>query len=57
MWGGIFLWVRTPEWRPSFAEVDGEQVDFAWLEDEDYTGFSADRILEIMRENAHPAAE
>lgn len=32
MWGGIFLWTRTPEWRPAFALVDDDQVDYAWIE-------------------------
>ncbi|MBN2800163.1 MAG: flippase-like domain-containing protein [Deltaproteobacteria bacterium] len=34
LWGGAFLWVRTPAWRPRFAEVDGVQVDYAWLDEE-----------------------
>lgn len=34
MWGGMFLWTRTPAWRPRFALVDDEQVDYAWIEDE-----------------------
>lgn len=34
MWGGAFLWVRTPGWRPAFTLVDGKQVDYAWLENE-----------------------
>ncbi len=46
MWGGIFLWTRTPEWRPTFCEVDGEQVDYAWLAEDD-GGFSADKVAEI----------
>jgi hypothetical protein len=33
MWGGAFLWVRKPGWRPAFALVDGEQVDYAWIVD------------------------
>lgn len=32
LWGGAFLWLRTPSWRPGFAVVDECQVDFAWLE-------------------------
>lgn len=35
LWGGAFLWVRSPSWRPSFATVDGEQVSYDWLEEED----------------------
>ena len=33
MWGGLFLWTRTPTWRPAFCLVDGQQVDFDWLEE------------------------
>ncbi len=43
MWGGAFLWTRKPEWRPAFTLVDGQQVDYAWLQDDD-GGFDADRI-------------
>lgn len=32
MWGGAFLWTRKPGWRPHFVLVDGEQVDYAWIE-------------------------
>jgi hypothetical protein len=31
MWGGVFLYTRTPDRRPSFVLVDGKQVDYAWL--------------------------
>jgi hypothetical protein len=34
LWGGAFLLVRTPTWRPRFARVDGRQVDYAWIEAE-----------------------
>lgn len=27
MWGGAFLWTRTPRWRPTVCEVDGVAVD------------------------------
>jgi len=27
MWGGAFLWTRTPSWRPTVCEVDGVAVD------------------------------
>jgi hypothetical protein len=33
MWGGAFLWTRRPGWRPNFVRVDGEQVDYAWIDD------------------------
>lgn len=28
LWGGAFLWTRTPEWRPRSCRVDGRQVDY-----------------------------
>ncbi len=34
LWGGAFLLVRTPTWRPRFTRVDGRQVDYAWIEGE-----------------------
>lgn len=27
LWGGAFLWTRTPSWRPAVCEVDGVPVD------------------------------
>ncbi len=44
LWGGAFMWVRKPGWRPNFAEVDGKQVDYAWINDAEDTGFDADKI-------------
>ena len=41
MWGGVFLWTRTPDWRPAYALVDDEQVDYAWLEGEATDGSGA----------------
>ena len=35
MWGGAFLWTRKPGWRPTFVRVDGEQVDYEWIDDSD----------------------
>lgn len=35
LWGGVFLWTRTPPWRPRFALVDGKQVDYSWITDDD----------------------
>jgi hypothetical protein len=32
LWGGLFMWTRTPEWRPRFTLVDGRQVDYAWID-------------------------
>ena len=46
MWGGAFLLTRKPGWRPSFAEVDGQQVDYAWIDDSEDTGFDAQRIAQ-----------
>lgn len=43
LWGGLFLFTRTPDWRPSFTLVDGEQVDYAWIQDDD-GGFDVDRV-------------
>ncbi len=37
MWGGAFLWTRKEIWRPSFALVDDEQVDYNWLSEKDLT--------------------
>jgi hypothetical protein len=34
MWGGLFLYTRTPHRRPAFTRVDGRQVDYAWLRDD-----------------------
>jgi hypothetical protein len=31
LWGGAFLYTRTPERRPTYALVDGKQVDYAWM--------------------------
>ena len=45
LWGGAFLWTRTARWRPRFMLVDGEQVDYAWLvDDEDVDGSVMDRV-------------
>jgi len=44
LWGGAFLWTRKPHWRPRFALVDGEQVDYAWIDDSEDGGFSVDAV-------------
>ena len=44
LWGGAFLWVRKPGWRPAFALVDGQQVDYSWINDQEDVGFDARRI-------------
>jgi len=43
MWGGFFLWTRTPTWRPRFALVDDVQVDYAWIKDESVGAIEAAR--------------
>jgi hypothetical protein len=47
MLGGLFLWTRTPRWRPAVAEVDGQAVDFAWLEGDAGPAFSAEAVAKI----------
>jgi hypothetical protein len=44
LWGGAFLWTRKAGWRPRFCEVDGVQVDYAWIDDESDTGFDAETL-------------
>lgn len=51
LWGGAFLWTRKPGWRPSFTEVDGQQVDYAWIDDSE-DGFSAEKLAEIRKQNS-----
>ncbi|MCP4808397.1 MAG: flippase-like domain-containing protein [Proteobacteria bacterium] len=51
LWGGMFLWTRKAGWRPKFAEVDGQQVDYAWIDDEDDGGFDAEKIAKARAEH------
>ena len=44
LWGGAFLWTRKKGWRPRYCLVDGEQVDYNWIDDEDDSGFNADEL-------------
>jgi hypothetical protein len=44
LWGGAFLWARTPGWRPAFTYVDGQQVDYAWIDDSESVGLSAAKL-------------
>lgn len=37
LWGGAFMWTRTPKWRPRFSIVDGQQVDYAWIVEDSVT--------------------
>ena len=57
MWGGAFLLTRRPEWRPKYALVDGEQVDYAWIDDSDDGSFSAEKLAEKRREAAQQVSE
>lgn len=41
LWGGAFLLVRKPGWRPNFTLVDGRQVDYAWIDDREAVDFQA----------------
>jgi hypothetical protein len=52
MWGGIFLWTRTPSWRPVGTTVDDQAVSFDWLSDDDEGGFSADKVAAIRKDSA-----
>ncbi len=44
LWGGAFMWVRKPGWRPAFALVDGKQVDYAWITAADEEAALSDKI-------------
>jgi len=55
LWGGAFLWTRTPEWRPRFAEVDGKQVDYAWISADDDGKFDADAIARMRAQQSTAA--
>ncbi len=52
LWGGAFLWTRKPGWRPRFTLVDGEQVDYAWIDDSEDTGFDAEKIAQARAAHA-----
>lgn len=45
MWGGVFLWTRTPSWRPSVCEVDGVPVDLG-----DGEAFDLEAVQARLRE-------
>lgn len=55
MWGGAFLWTRTESWRPSLAQVDDNDVDFAWLNNGESIDF--DNLQENLREIRAQSAE
>lgn len=44
LWGGAFLWVRKPGWRPAFTLVDGQQVDYAWIDEREPVGLGAAKL-------------
>lgn len=52
LWGGAFLWTRTAKWRPTYMTVDGQQVDYSWLEGEEPGGFDAEEIARRTREGS-----
>jgi hypothetical protein len=56
MWGGAFLLTRRPEWRPNFALVDGEQVSYDWIDDNEDASFSAEKLAEKRAEVAEAQA-
>lgn len=49
MWGGVFLWTRNGQWRPTYMLVDGKQVDYAWIDPDDDSGFDAEAIAAKTR--------
>ena len=51
LWGGVFLWTRTPSWRPAYTLVDEQQVDYAWITEDDDGRFDADKLAEIRRQH------
>jgi len=57
LWGGAFLWTRTPEWRPKFALVDGKQVDYSWISADDDGKFNADAIARMRAEQSKAASD
>lgn len=57
LWGGAFLWTRKGGWRPRFCEVDGEQVDYAWIDDDADAGFDAKKLAEARAAHSGASAE
>lgn len=57
LWGGAFLWTRKGSWRPSFCEVDGIQVDYAWLDDDDDAGFDQEKLAAARAQHSSGLAE
>ena len=52
LWGGAFFMDEKTGWRPTFTEVDGQQVDYAWIDDSE-VGFSAEKLAEIRKGSKH----
>jgi hypothetical protein len=52
LWGGAFLWTRKGGWRPRFCEVDGVQVDYAWLDDDDDEGFDQEKLSAARKQHS-----
>ena len=57
LWGGAFLWTRKGSWRPRFCEVDGVQVDYAWLDDDDDGGFDQEKLAAARARHSAGVAE
>lgn len=47
LWGGAFIWLRKPGWRPAFSLVDGKQVDYSWIDDREDAGFQVSKIAAV----------
>jgi hypothetical protein len=54
LWGGAFMWTRKPGWRPAFTLVDGKQVDYAWINDDEDGGFDAEKLARAQAEHVAP---
>lgn len=44
LWGGLFMLTRKTGWRPSFTLVDGQQVDYAWIDDSEPDDLNAAKL-------------
>jgi len=51
LWGGLFMLVRKPGWRPAYSLVDDKQVDYAWIVDSEDKGFDAQAIARARAEH------
>ena len=57
LWGGAFLWTRKGAWRPRFCEVDGKQVDYSWINDDEDAGFDAEQLAQARAAHAASKSE